>query len=332
VVDQAPSAPTKTAGSLSFVVGTTGSVTFSSTGYPAPTLSESGALPAGLHFTAAAGTISGVPSAGTTGTYPVTIVATNTIGSPNRQGFLVTVAPSGLGFWTVQANGVVVPYGSAKVFGSAPHGLPPVVAIAGTPDGQGYWLLARSGLVVSFGDAKIGAPPGGGGGDAVAMAPTPDGKGFWVVTEHGTVRPAGDARSYGNLNGPPDGGPVVGIAATADGKGYWLLTANGRVFPFGDAQTFGHPPVPGAVGISATPDAMGYWVVTGTGRVVPFGDAGNFGSAVPGRPTVGIASTPDGKGYWLLGPTGQVSAFGDATALTPGQAVHGPVVGIAAVQ
>ena len=91
VVDQAPSTPTLSAGSLTFTVGVAGSVTFSSTGYPAPTLAESGALPSGLHFTAGAGTISGSPAATTTGTHQVTITATNSVGTAAHATFTLVV-------------------------------------------------------------------------------------------------------------------------------------------------------------------------------------------------------------------------------------------------
>ena len=50
---------------------------------PAPALTESGALPAGLTFTDngnGTATIAGTPAAGSGGSYPITITATNAAG------------------------------------------------------------------------------------------------------------------------------------------------------------------------------------------------------------------------------------------------------------
>ena len=47
------------------------------TGYPAPRITKTGALPKGVSFTAATGTFSGTPRVGTIGSYPITITATN---------------------------------------------------------------------------------------------------------------------------------------------------------------------------------------------------------------------------------------------------------------
>jgi hypothetical protein len=72
--DEAPSITSP--GTATFYTGLAGTYTITTTGYPAPTLTESGALPAGMTFSASAGTISGTPTA--TGTFSVSITATNT--------------------------------------------------------------------------------------------------------------------------------------------------------------------------------------------------------------------------------------------------------------
>jgi len=82
--------------SATFVEGRSSSDTFTATGFPTPALSESGALPAGVTFvdngdgTAA---LSGVPAAGTAGTYPVTVIASNHVGADATLAFTLTVAP-----------------------------------------------------------------------------------------------------------------------------------------------------------------------------------------------------------------------------------------------
>ena len=59
------------------------------TGYPAPTLTETGALPPGVTFTDNANgtaTLAGTPAAGTQGSYPLTLSATNASGSHGHLG------------------------------------------------------------------------------------------------------------------------------------------------------------------------------------------------------------------------------------------------------
>ena len=98
VVDQQPAVTS--AASASFHAGTPGSFTVTTTGYPAPSLSDGGAtLPADVTFTDngnGTATLAGTPAAGTGGTYPFTITAHNGIGTDATQSFTLTVdeAPS----------------------------------------------------------------------------------------------------------------------------------------------------------------------------------------------------------------------------------------------
>jgi alpha-tubulin suppressor-like RCC1 family protein len=69
------------------------------TGYPAPALAETGPLPRGLAFTSTTITsttqdavIAGTPAAGTAGTYPVTITATNSSGKATAR-LTLTITP-----------------------------------------------------------------------------------------------------------------------------------------------------------------------------------------------------------------------------------------------
>ncbi len=68
--------------------------TVTTTGAPTPSLTESGALPPGVTFTEdgdGTADIAGIAAAGSAGSYPVTITATNGIGSPATQSFTLTV-------------------------------------------------------------------------------------------------------------------------------------------------------------------------------------------------------------------------------------------------
>jgi large repetitive protein len=77
------------AGSASFIVGTSSTFIFTSSGYPAPTISENGVLPTGVSF--ANGQITGTPGAGTGGIYDITITTDNTIAPAGTQSFVLTV-------------------------------------------------------------------------------------------------------------------------------------------------------------------------------------------------------------------------------------------------
>src|SRR5207248_1286871 len=60
---------------------------------PAASYSETGTLPSGVTFTTT-GKLSGIPAAGTEGTYPITITATNRIPPDGTQSFTLTVGPA----------------------------------------------------------------------------------------------------------------------------------------------------------------------------------------------------------------------------------------------
>jgi len=79
--------------STTATVGQSVSFTVTTTGYPAATLSETGALPKGLTFTTNANgtaTITGTPASGTGGTYTINLSATNVVGKVS-QGLVLNV-------------------------------------------------------------------------------------------------------------------------------------------------------------------------------------------------------------------------------------------------
>ncbi|MGB7052007.1 MAG: putative Ig domain-containing protein [Acidimicrobiales bacterium] len=91
-VDAAP--VITSADSDSFTEGSSATFTVTSTGYPTAALSQTGALPAGVTFTDdgnGTATLSGTPAAGTGGSYPITVAASNGIGTNATQPFTLTV-------------------------------------------------------------------------------------------------------------------------------------------------------------------------------------------------------------------------------------------------
>ncbi len=120
-------APTVTSASTTtFTPGEPGSFTVTTTGFPTPHLTESGALPTGVTFTdngdgtaTLAGTTAG-------GSYPITITASNGVGTAATQPFTLTVAiPGQLEITTTSLpNGTVGVHYSATLQaagGSAPY-------------------------------------------------------------------------------------------------------------------------------------------------------------------------------------------------------------------
>ena len=155
-VNQAPAITS--ANATTFTVGSAGTFTVTKTGFPAPTLSQTGALPSGVTFTPATGVLSGTPGPGTGGTYPVTFTASNGVGSNAVQSFSFTVnqAPAltsantttftvgTSGMFTVTASGFPSP-SLALTSGTLPSGVtfnPASGMLSGTPGNNTYGTYA----------------------------------------------------------------------------------------------------------------------------------------------------------------------------------------------
>jgi hypothetical protein len=123
-----PEAPRITsAPATTFGLGLPGSFSVAATGNPSATFSETGALPLGVTLTPA-GLLTGTPAAGSGGTYPITITASNGVNPDATQSFVLTVDPfpiSGLKFNFSSYGGS----GSAATWGgcTGPVGTNPVV-------------------------------------------------------------------------------------------------------------------------------------------------------------------------------------------------------------
>ncbi|MFZ0911594.1 MAG: hypothetical protein WAN24_19145 [Candidatus Acidiferrales bacterium] len=78
------------ASATTFSLGSAGSFTVTASGFPLPTFSETGALPAGVTLNSTSGVLGGTPS--TSGVYSIQIVATNSLGSSASQAFTLTVS------------------------------------------------------------------------------------------------------------------------------------------------------------------------------------------------------------------------------------------------
>ena len=91
-VDEPPTITS--ANSTTFETNQAGSFTVDTSGYPAPALSETGALPSGVTFVDngdGTATLAGTPAAGTGGSYPLQITASNGVSPDAVQSFVLTV-------------------------------------------------------------------------------------------------------------------------------------------------------------------------------------------------------------------------------------------------
>ena len=127
-VNQAPAVTS--AATATFSIGAPGTFAVTSTGFPRPTLTQSGALAAGVTWVDngdGTGTLSGTPAAGTGGTHSFTLTATNGIGAPATQSFTLSV--NGAGSFT-SANNAAFTVGAAGAFSITTSSFPAATTIA----------------------------------------------------------------------------------------------------------------------------------------------------------------------------------------------------------
>jgi Bacterial Ig domain/FG-GAP-like repeat len=123
-------APAITSGNtVTFNVGVAGSFNVTTTGFPAPTVIATGALPSGVTFTDngnGTATLAGPPASGTAGSYPLTITASNGVGSAATQTLTLTVTQDTA---ITSANATTFTVGAAGSFTITTAGSPPATTI-----------------------------------------------------------------------------------------------------------------------------------------------------------------------------------------------------------
>jgi hypothetical protein len=75
-----------------FIQGGFSSFNVVATGFPNPTVQENGVLPGGVTFNPTTDQLSGVPNAGTAGTYTITFTASNGVDTSVVQTFTLVVS------------------------------------------------------------------------------------------------------------------------------------------------------------------------------------------------------------------------------------------------
>ncbi len=256
VLDENQSPVITSAATATSIVGAAFSDTVTTTGDPAPALTETGALPAGLTFvdnTNGTATISGTPAAGSGGSYPITITATNASGT-TTQAFTLTNAQAP----TITSADVADFYtGSAGTY---------TVTTTGFPDAT----IAETGTLPA---GLTFAVPSPATGSATISGTTTAADGSYPVTITATNSSGSTATLDLTItvaaSGPPaitsastayfDLGVAGSVAVTTSGGPTPTLTETGAL-PAG--LTIGVGSTPGTDLISGTPTATGATTVT----------------------------------------------------------------------
>lgn len=196
------------------------------------------------------------------------------------------------------------------------------VAIQSTPTGEGYWIVDEDGVVHPFGDAEDHGDMSDAvlNGPVLGLEAHPGAGGYWLVADDGGVFSFGDSTFHGSMGGTELNAPVISMGSTASGEGYWLVAADGGVFSFGDAEfqgsTGGLELAAPVVSMGVHPTGEGYWLYASDGGVFSYGVP--FHGSIPGMAlcdeprAVSLKVSDTGDGYWVLGVDGRVFSFGDA--------------------
>jgi hypothetical protein len=295
------------AATATFSTGVAGTYTVTTTGYPSPTITESGTLPSGLTFTAGTtgtATIAGTPATGTAGSYPVTISATNASGSTATLALTITVnsaaAPAitsaASADFTLNTAGAVAitttgsPTPAITETGALPAGLTftdnknGTALLSGTPTTAGTTTITITASNGISPDATQTFTLVVGGAPAFTSANTATGtigSAFsFTVTTSGSPAP-----TFGWSNVPP------GLTFTDNGNGTATLagtptTAGTYAMPLSAANSYGTAQQTLTVTVAQPPA-----ITSGSAATFTVGTAGSFSVTTTGSPTAAITES-----------------------------------------
>ena len=296
------------ASTVTFSTGVAGTYTVATTGYPAPTVTETGMLPAGMSFNAATSTapatISGTPTATSAGTYPVVLSATNASGSTATLALTITVnaaaAPaftssSTADFTLNQAGAVAItttgsPTAVITESGALPAGL------TFTDNGNGTALLSGTGTAAGTASLTITASNGISPdatqtlvvtvGDAPAFTSADTATGSVGSAFSFTISAGGyPAPSWGESNLPP------GVTFTDNGDGTVTLagtptTAGSYAIPLTATNAYGSVQQTLTVTIEQAPA-----ITSASSATFTVGTAGSLSVTTTGSPAAAITES-----------------------------------------
>jgi hypothetical protein len=328
--------------------------------WPTPTLSENGALPAGVTFVDngnGTASIVGQPHIGSGGVYTFAITSANGVGTAPVQSFTLTVT---------ETPQVTTPAATTFVVGKRSSFS--IVTASAYPAATSVTEIGRLPKGISFtdngnGTANLSGAPASGSGGAYPFAVIASNginpatvQSFVLTIDQGSsftsvasaTFQAGQTNSFAvtTANGYPLGALSVsgalpsGVTFTDNGDGSGVLSGTPAATSVGTYRPV--LTVASASG-SATqhftltvvlPPKQPLWLAATDGGVFALGNAGFFGSmgGQPlNQPMVASTATPNGKGYWLVAADGGVFTFGNAGyyGSTGALALTKPVVGMA---
>jgi Putative Ig domain len=288
--NQVSTPPTFTsAATTTFTTTEPGSFSVTFAGTPPVTVAESGTLPAGVTFNPATDVLGGTPAVGTDGSYSITFIGSNTIGSTS-QAFTLTInspiselgayRPSD-GSWSLDSDGTLGfnPATDQVFFSFSPPG---VTGVAGDWNGNGIGDIGDfSNGVWHLDLAGTGAPPG--------------------ANETFQFGQAGDIPVVGDWDGNPDGQDELGVFRAAPNgiAGEFILDiANHRTMDSSNETiTFG---------LATDHPIVGDWTGAGTTEVGVYRDAATFNPADAGD----IVFSLDAGNAHTFNSSSQVFVFG----------------------
>ncbi len=221
-VNPAPVAPAITsANATTFTEGVAGTFTVTSTGNPTAGLSESGSLPSNVTLVDngdGTATLAGTPATGTAASYPITITATNGVGSPANQSFTLTVKPAASDFSISAAptsQTVTAGAPASATIGTVAIGTPQPVALSASG--------APTGALVSFSPQSVTSGDAGSTMTITTSTSTP--AGTYPITVTGTGTSAVHATSFSLTVNPGTSAPqLVQVTGAASGATTAALT------------------------------------------------------------------------------------------------------------
>jgi hypothetical protein len=312
------------ASSTTFTAGTLGTFTVTATGFPAPTFSETGALPGGVSLNSTSGVLNGNPVAGSGGTYPITITAQNGVGTNATQNFTLTVneapaitsannatfAVGAAGSFTAKATGFPAPTFSET--GTLPSGvsLSPSGLLSGTPASgtQGSYpitITAQNGIGTNATQnftLTVDAAPAVTSANSTTF--TVGTAGTFTVTATGLPAPtfseSGALPSGVTLNSTT--GVLSGTPGAGTGKIYSItITAQNGITP-NATQNFSltvneAPTITSATSTTFAVGSANSFTVIASGFPAPtFGESGTLPSGVTFNSTTGVLSGTPASG------------------------------------
>ncbi len=267
-VNEAPSFTSPN--SAPFGLNTTNAFTVTAQGYPAPALSESGALPAGVTFDAATGRLSGTPT-GSGGTYPLTFTAHNGVGTDASQTFTLTTVP-----WVARAplpdgreylSTATGTDGTLYAIGGYNGAANPQSAVYALAPGASSWHAVAP-LPLGFGDGRAYAAAATGLDGTIYLIGGVD---HFLAAQSSVFAYTPATNSWRSVTSLPGGGRADLAAATgADGTIYALGGWSGQIGSSSNRQQYSntvfayHPATDSWSQVAALPAAR-YGLAAATG-------------------------------------------------------------------